>query len=335
MFFGVPEAHLSIQHGLLAMLGRRHLRRFCENPPPHRRNRIEIAMAASKVYLVGAGQPSLEDVVHVIRGLEVALDSAAADRVKKDSPPPKSFQADEPRDASGDSPLHPGDCLDQAQTRAAILFKLVSLVNGKSKARVSVLQTLVSLLNARINPCLRSGDLDQQALAALADALQGLGCVVQQANGGSVVSAADALQAAGIEAPGLSAAERAALQDGQCASGGTGAICVQFGGALLTAAGAVAALAAEALQADVGANSPRESHALCQQPLICSVSHIHNTNAAATPLPCLCRSSVSMPTSWSPSRTRAQWQWQSTCERCWMALAKSTLVRVVQACCQR
>jgi hypothetical protein len=207
-------------------------------------------MAASKIFLVGAGLPSLDDVLKVAHGLEVALDGAAAERVKKESPPPKSFEAEVPRYAPAEVPLHTRNCLDTAQARAAILVKLVSLIGGKSKARLAVLQALTDLLNKGITPCLPLGDVDQPLLAALADALQGGGAAAL-AGSGALLPLAQALQEAGLEAPGLSAAERAAVEDGQCASGGTAAICVQAGRALLAAAGAVAALSAEALQADV------------------------------------------------------------------------------------
>jgi hypothetical protein len=127
---------------------------------------------------------------------------------------------------------------------------LVSLIGGKSKARVAVLQALAELLNKGITPCLPLGDVDQPALAVLADALQG-GGAASLAGSGALLPLAQALHAADLAAPGLSAAERAAVEDGQCASGGTAAICVQAGRAVLATAGAVAALSAEALQADV------------------------------------------------------------------------------------
>lgn len=202
-------------------------------------------MAAHKAYIVGAGQPTLEDVLRVVVGHEITLDAAAAQRIKKESPLPKSFQAETAPDATDAAPR---ECLDHAQTRAALFFKLVTLINGKSKCRLELLQALATMLNAKINPLLPIGENDGVALRALADALHSVGTAAVR---GEVHSITEALQTAGIELPGLSADERSVLEDGQSVSAGTGAICVQSGQALVDAATALAALSAEALQADV------------------------------------------------------------------------------------
>lgn len=206
-------------------------------------------MSHHKAFIVGGAGATvlLEDVIRVVHGTEVALDRAAADRVKKESPPPKSFQAEETPVAAQPAS---SACLDAHQTRAALLFKLLSLINGRSKVRLAVVEALAALLNAHLAPCLPATDADQAALAALAAALQGVGSACR---GDSTLpeDLPAALAAAGVEAPGLSMAERAVVQDGQSASGGTGAICVEAGKQMLAVANAVAALSAEALQADV------------------------------------------------------------------------------------
>ena len=202
-------------------------------------------MAAHNAYIVGAGQPTLEDVLRVVVGHEITLDAAAAQRIKKESPLPKSFQAES---APENGELQSTESLDHAQTRAALFVKLVTLINGKSKCRLEVLQALASMLNAKLDPLLPIGEVDGVALRVLANALHGVGIAAIK---GDVFPIAEAFQQASIEVPGLSADERNVLEDGQSVAAGTGAICVQAGQALVNAATALAALSAEALQADV------------------------------------------------------------------------------------
>ena len=212
---------------------------------------------AHKPFIVGGAGATvlLDDVLRVVGGAEVCVDAAAAERVKKESPPPKAFVAEAP---PADAPAV-GACLDAAQARAALLYRLLSLVNGRSKVRLVVVEALAAWLNAQLVPTLPAADTDAAALAALAAALSGVGTACPAAClGGSSCAAGrvplgDALAGAGLTAPGLSAAERAVLVDGQSVSAGTGAICVQAGKLLLGLANAVAALSAEALQADVSA----------------------------------------------------------------------------------
>lgn len=196
----------------------------------------------------GAGATmTLDQVVAVANGAQVALDSAALGRLKKESPAPKAFQAEEPPAAA--PTCGSGAALERPQARAALFFKLLALVNGRSGVRPAVAEAMAALLNAGGAPRLPAADSDAAALAALAALLQGVGAA--EAADGSQLSAAEALAAAGVEAPGLSTAERAVLTDGQGAAAGTAALCVQAGKLLLESANAVAALAAEALQADV------------------------------------------------------------------------------------
>ena len=198
----------------------------------------------------GAGATmTLEQVAAVASGAQVALDSAALGRLKKESPAPKAFQPGEPPAAAPSDGS--GAALERPQARAALFYKLLALVNGRSGVRPAVAEALAALLNAGGAPRLPAADADAPALAALAAVLQGVGAA--EAADGRQLSAAEALATAGVEAPGLSAAERAVLADGQSAAAGTAALCVQAGKLLLASANAVAALAAEALQADVSA----------------------------------------------------------------------------------
>ncbi|KAL4421027.1 hypothetical protein ABPG77_007502 [Micractinium sp. CCAP 211/92] len=205
-------------------------------------------MAPQAVIAGGAGATlSLDQVLAVVHGAQVVLDSAASQRVKKDSPAPKSFQPEQP-------PAEAQPCssaLDRSQCRAALFFKLLALINGKSGVRLAVVEALAALLNAGASPVLPAADTDAVPLASLAAFLQGVGAAAGP--DGAQQTAADALAAAGVEAPGLSAAERGLVQDGQSVSAGTASICVQAGKLLLAVANAAAALSAEALQADIKA----------------------------------------------------------------------------------
>lgn len=206
-----------------------------------------------KAFILGAGRPTLDDVVRVAFGQPVEIDAAAAQRIKKDAPPPKSFQ---PELLPEETELK-AECLDRIQARAAIFTKLVSLVDGKSKCRLGVMEFLVMLLNRKITPCLPVAAHDATALQALGDAVHLKGPALTTSATikpiSQIVSEEQGENHQDQASPGLSAAERAALQDGQSASAGTGAICVQSGRALIMAATAVAALSAEALQADMKA----------------------------------------------------------------------------------
>ena len=70
---------------------------------------MALPYAAEAPLVVGLGEPKLADVFAVVcGGRPVAIDAAVAQRVKKESPPPKQFQAEETpsgRDQSADSEL--------------------------------------------------------------------------------------------------------------------------------------------------------------------------------------------------------------------------------------
>ncbi|KAG2427701.1 hypothetical protein HYH02_014533 [Chlamydomonas schloesseri] len=231
---------------------------------------------SQKPFTVGGigAQPSLDDVVKIAQGgLVVALDAAGAERIKKESPAPKAFQpeaftAPAQPPAAGAAPL-----LDAAQTRAVLATRLLTVMNGRSGARLQVADFLTQLLNRPgLLPALPAAPGDAAVLGALADACHGAGLALKQQEGGSGSGSgasasphtsaehphtaaaaggplADALAAAGVAPPGLSAAERAVLSSGASAAAGVGALAVAGGKRLLSAATAAAALSVEALGA--------------------------------------------------------------------------------------
>eukprot|EP00889_Picochlorum_renovo_P000499 jgi/Picre1/27529/NNA_000496.t1 len=96
------------------------------------------------------------------------VDPSAAQRVKKESPPPKQFQAEKTPDhnALGDSTSFiPKDCI-----RAALFLKLQSLVNGKSKCRLAVAQQICDMLNGDVIPGIPEYETDREVFARLAEA---------------------------------------------------------------------------------------------------------------------------------------------------------------------
>lgn len=194
---------------------------------------------AQKAFSVGGvgAQPALDDVVKVAYGLPIALDNAGSERIKKESPAPKSFEAE----AYQPSAAEPGQPLTAEQARAVIIVKLLAIMNGKSGVRLQVADYLAGLLNNNVLPKLPAAAEDETVLSALADACQPEGAA----------AIADALQSAGISAPTISSNERVVLQSGASASAGIGALTVQAGRTLLSTATAVAALSCEAFGAQV------------------------------------------------------------------------------------
>ncbi len=109
-----------------------------------------------------------------------------------------------------------GEDLDDEVVRLIMLMKVIALAEGFSGVRVELVETLCALLNNNIYPRIpsrgsvgASGDL--APLAHMAGALIGIGEV--RVNG-SLVSAADALQEAGIEPLRLAPKEGLALLNG-------------------------------------------------------------------------------------------------------------------------
>ena len=204
-------------------------------------------MASHRHFNVGAINATLEDVLRVAQGLEVAIDPAASARIKKESPAPKSFEAEPLLPPSEESPSTTS--VAELQSRAAIFVKLNSLVNGHSKVRLSVLECLVALLNFGLIPCVPRSSTDEEALQGLVSILKGAGCLTHGATTTDKIP--DALQSMGIQVPHLNTAEREAILAGHSVSAGIGALCIEFAHQLLHTANATAALSAEALQADI------------------------------------------------------------------------------------
>ena len=212
------------------------------------------AAAGESPFVLGVGEPKLEDVLAVVCGRRpVAIDAATSSRIKKDSPPPKQFKAEEApasRAQGGGS-----RSVDPIAIRAALFFKLNNLVNGKSKCRLAVLEQICGMLNAGVYPAIVVSDGDEgktgaatdtSALSVLADAFHGVGVV--SSTGGSLQAA---LEGAGIAISSLSAEERMIFEDGIAVSSGVGAVVAEEGKASVLMATCVAALSAEALKAEV------------------------------------------------------------------------------------
>lgn len=206
-------------------------------------------MASSIVAGSASATIDLQTVCQVAEGQHVALDTATADRLKKESPPPKDF-APEQTDALPER--LPGPTLNGRETRATMFCRLISLVNGSTKVRLAVVQYLIDLLNARAQLHLNA-DSDITALQQLADAASGQGQALQP---GPEASPAESGSSTHVSnAPGLSQQERNVLQSGQWASLGVAAVTVQQSRQLLLGATAVSALTAEALQLQVRLNN--------------------------------------------------------------------------------
>lgn len=208
---------------------------------------------AAKAFTIGGigAQPSLDDVVKIAHGgLAVALDAAGAERVKKESPPPKSFQPEAfaPSVATPD-PSQP--LLSQEQARAVLATRLLTVMNGRSGTRVQVAEYLVALLNKNLLPALPAAASDAQVLSALADACHGSGMTTTTAAEATSQPLPEALSGCGLSAPGLSSTERQVLVAGCSASAGVGALAVTGGKRLLSLATATAALSCEALGVQV------------------------------------------------------------------------------------
>lgn len=219
-------------------------------------------MSHTKPLTVGGigATPSLDDVVSVARGHLIALDTAGSERIKKESPAPKSFQPEpaseqaEQADSSNSSQGPGPACLTHKQARAVLITRLLTLMNGKSGIRLQLADFLKELLNKDILPVLPAAD-DASALTAIADACKGEGSTVAASNSATAAAAqqtlAAAAEAAGISTPGISAAERAVLASGASAAAGVGSLVIVSARQLLTAVTAVSALSCEAAGAQV------------------------------------------------------------------------------------
>ncbi len=206
-------------------------------------------MAATRaVYVGGVGSTlTADDVAAIAAGAPVQVDSTALDRLKKESPPPKAFTAltsladVAPGTTDGSAPA----CLDAHHARAAVLIKLLELLQGKTKARPALATYLGDILNESLVPLLPAASTDRDALHAIAASCFGLGDIAPQQ------SLEAALVSKQRHPPLLSAGEAAVMLAGRAP--GTGMACCLLTDARtsLAAGIAITALAAEALQADV------------------------------------------------------------------------------------
>uniref|UniRef100_A0A7S3QSI3 Histidine--tRNA ligase, cytoplasmic n=1 Tax=Dunaliella tertiolecta TaxID=3047 RepID=A0A7S3QSI3_DUNTE len=211
--------------------------------------------AAQKAFTVGGigAQPTLDDVVCVATArMPVALDPAGAERVKRASPPPKSFQLEDATAlqaiseqqqaaSSKDVPL-----MSPTHTRAVLVTKLLQLMNGRSGVRLQVAEFIAALLNADILPQFAWAETDGQQQEGSKNA----GPLVQLGHacyGQPEQPLASSLAAAGIVPPNLSPSERLVLQGGAAASAGVACLLVQGGKKLLGMTQAGAALSMEAI----------------------------------------------------------------------------------------
>ena len=304
-------------------------------------------MAAARQTVVGGvGQSiGLDDLVRVARGeSSVVLDTAACDRIKKESPPPAKGapavgkQAAAQDDAAPSSQPAAVDARDEAGTdaaapesaanssaandatadvangaaddamteaanlsaddvRAALLARLLPLINGQSKVtrtwtaaqertmqvsvtwassdcstakymstdvpahhmqvRLGVIQLLARYISSTDDkPPVRAADTDAQVLAQLADGITSVAMPEGSDDEGNSAALSPAEQA--VLSGGLNPDERQAFRPGQPVTAGIGALFVHDGQRLLTVANSVAALSAEALQAQVPAAVSRQ-----------------------------------------------------------------------------
>ena len=211
---------------------------------------------------------SFEDVARVARGDGVALDTAARERLKKDSPAKGAKIAASEGGASLQQLAEGASWLSTPQARAALLARLLPLVNGRSKVRVGVIELLARLLQpgVALDDLLPSAVAEADALPHLAAALPQRGAAAAKAAGAELSSAEQAVVDSGV-----SSEECAALAAGQPVTAGVAAVAIADARELLTAIASVTALSAEALQADV---SDSCLHVAVHTFLLCSTLHL-------------------------------------------------------------
>ena len=207
---------------------------------------------ASKAFSVGGvgALPTLDDVVSIALGQPISLDAACSERIKKESPAPKAFQP-EPWPPEQIIASQANNHLSPLHTRAILITRLLTLMNGKSGCRLQVAEYLAQLLCLGLCPLLPAEDEDAGVLEHLANSCHGAGqaCCSSSSTILPLATALEQVAGSGVKAPGLSSSERAVLRSGSTATAGISALLVQGGKRLLTAATAVAALTCEALGA--------------------------------------------------------------------------------------
>ena len=142
-----------------------------------------------------------------------------------------------------------GDLYDIPTTRAIMLIRANTLARGHSGIRLSTLQLLLDMLNAGIHPAIpekgslgASGDL--APLAHMALVMIGMGEAEYE---GRMMSGADALNSAGLQAVDLEAKEGLALTNGTSVMCALGTLLVHQARRLDGVADAAGALSLEAL----------------------------------------------------------------------------------------
>ena len=201
-------------------------------------------MASSAVIGGPSGVADLVAILQIAQGPAIALDAATSERIKKESPPPKDFK----QESASELSITVAQTLSIVESRAAILCRLISIVNGSTKLRPAVVHYLIDILNARVNVQLPDAATDSDPLRYLAAAAAGTEMTVQ---GNTNTPLSEMLRQQQITAPGLSQQERTILQSGQWVTLGVAAVTVQSARQLMLASTAVAALSAEALQIQV------------------------------------------------------------------------------------
>ncbi len=207
-----------------------------------------------------------------------------------------------------------GDPMSDATVRLVVLMKAASLARGHSGVRPVVIDTLLALLNAGISPLIpvkgsvgASGDL--APLSHMTLALMGEGDVLVR---GQRVSAASALQQAGIAPIALAAKEGLALINGTQVSTALALHGLFMAERLLEAGTVIGALCVDAAKGSDAPFDPR-IHAVRGQPgqiavaaatrALLAGSEIRaptwtTTSACKTPTAC-----AASPRSWAPAVT--------------------------------
>ena len=152
-----------------------------------------------------------------------------------------------------------GDPFKEDVTRAIMLLRANALAKGYSGIRLSVVETLLEMLNKGVHPVIpekgsvgSSGDLCP--LAHMVMPMIGEGEAVYQ---GKVMPGREAMEAAGIPVVRLKAKEGLALINGTCAMMGVASLAVYDAGVLVKTADISAALTVDALEGIVDPYDPR------------------------------------------------------------------------------
>lgn len=212
---------------------------------------------------VGA-TPTIEDVVKVALGeCSVELDESNLNRIKKESPAPKNFRAEEPVPASP-----PASWLSALNSKASVFCTLLTLCRGTSNVRPAVLKVIERLLNAQTEFRLPNAQTNAASMAALAQCLHGDSAALQLHE--------DALHKVFGEGKRLevSADERVQLCAGQPVATGILSIALVHLKKTMTIMNAVLAQSCEALRANVSAYDASSTESSQQKHLIAAADEV-------------------------------------------------------------